>query len=180
MFDISIHNAIIFAAQMHKNQFRKGTDIPYIVHPMEVMYILSENNCSKDVIIAGILHDVLEDTVATPDEIKRLFGAHVLSLVMSETQDATKPWKERRLAALVKIQSDSLEAQQVFCADKLSNIKSIYADKLDIGDDVFKRFNAPKADVKWYYQGIVAALNKLDHYKMKEELKEFVTEVFKD
>jgi len=178
MFDISIHNAIIFAAQMHKNQVRKGTDIPYIVHPMEVMYILTKNNCDKDVIIAGILHDVLEDTSATPDDVRKLFGAHVLSLVMSETQDTEKPWKERRQNALLKIQSDSMEAQQVCCADKLSNIKSIYADKLAIGDAVFNRFNAPKSDVQWYYQSMVAALDKIDCYKMKHELKEFVKKVF--
>lgn len=178
MSDILIHNAIIFATQMHKNQIRKGTDIPYIVHPMEVMYILTENNCSRDVIIAGILHDVLEDTSATPQDIRRLFGEHVLSLVISETQDATKPWKERRQNALLEIQSDNAEAQQVFCADKLSNIKSIYADKLAIGDAVFNRFNAPKSDIKWYYQSMAAALDKIDCYKMKHELKEFVKKVF--
>ena len=178
MLDVKIHNAIIFAAQMHKKQIRKGTDIPYIVHPMEVMYILTENGCSRDVIISGILHDVLEDTKATPKEVEKLFGKRVLSLVLSETQDSAKVWKERRQEALSKIKKDSLEAQQVFCADKLSNIKSIYVDKLAVGEAVFKRFTAPKEDVKWYYQSMAAALTKLDRYKMKKELQEFVRKVF--
>ena len=178
MSDMQIHNAIIYAAQMHKYQLRKGTDIPYIVHPMEVMYILVENKCDKDVIIAGILHDVLEDTDATPEDIERLFGVHVLSLVQAETQDSNKPWKERRQEALLNIQQSTLEAQLVCCADKLSNIKSIYADKLVVGDAIFNRFNASQEDVKWYYQSLVQALNKIDEYQMKQEFKDFVNKVF--
>lgn len=178
MLDVKVHNAIIFAAQMHKKQFRKGTNIPYIVHPMEVMHILTENRCNKDVIIAGILHDVLEDTSATPEDVTKLFGKRVLSLVMSETQDSKKPWKERRMEALSKIKKNTLSAQLVFCADKLSNIKSIYVDKLAVGEAVFKRFSAQKEDVKWYYQNMADALDKIDGYKMKKELKEFVNKVF--
>lgn len=178
MLNLRIHNAIIFAAQMHKNQIRKGTDLPYIIHPMEVMQILTENGCSEDLIIAGILHDVLEDTAATPEIIENLFGSKVLSLVTSETQNINKPWKERRQEALLKIAQEDKDAQLVFCADKLSNIKSIYADKLAIGDEVFKRFSAPISDIKWYYQNMVLVLNKIDNYKMKHELKTFVDQVF--
>ena len=178
MLNIRIHNAIIFAAQMHKNQLRKGTDLPYIIHPMEVMQILTENGCNEDLIIAGILHDVLEDTDATPEIVENLFGSKVLSLVTSETQDINKPWKKRRQEALLKIKQESRDAQLVFCADKLSNIKSIYADKQAIGNDVFKRFSAPLSDIKWYYQNMVLSLDKIDDYKMKHEFKTFVDKVF--
>lgn len=178
MFNLAIHNAIIFAAEMHRNQFRKGTNIPYIVHPMEVMQILTENNCSTDVIVAGILHDVLEDTSATQEQVSKMFGERVLSLVKSETQSSVGTWKDRRYAAVLKIKEDSKDAQMVCCADKLSNIKSIYADMLKIGERVFERFNASKEDVKWYYQSMVEALNKIDDYKMKHELKTFVDKVF--
>ena len=75
---LRIHDAIIFAAVKHKDQKRKGTDIPYIVHPMEVMQILTENEVSEDVIIAGILHDTLEDTDTKPQEIETKFGKAVL------------------------------------------------------------------------------------------------------
>jgi len=176
--NLMIHNAIIFATEMHKKQFRKGTNIPYIVHPMEVMYILVENKCSQNVIVAGILHDVLEDTEATPEDVRKLFGPNVLSLVMSETQDVSKPWKERRCEALAKIHQDSIEAQQVCCADKLSNITSIYTDKQMVGDAVFQRFNASIEDIRWYYKSMVETLDKIDGYKMKEDLKYFVNKVF--
>lgn len=178
MLDLRIHNAIIFAADMHRKQLRKGTNIPYIVHPMEVMQILTENNCSTDVIVAGILHDVLEDTSTTQEQVSEMFGEHVLSLVKSETQSSVGSWKDRRYAAILKIKDDSKEAQMVCCADKLSNIKSIYADMLKIGEKVFERFNAPKEDVKWYYQSMANALNKIDDYKMKQEYIEFVRLVF--
>jgi len=66
-----IDEAIIYAAQKHSGQPRKGTDIPYIVHPIEVMKILIENNCSEKVVIAGILHDTIEDAKVPPDEIPK-------------------------------------------------------------------------------------------------------------
>jgi len=178
MLDITVHNAIIFAAEKHKSQIRKGSGLPYIVHPLEVMQILQEHGCSTDVVIAGILHDVLEDTNATCQDIRQNFGEHVLSLILSETQNKNKPWKERRQEALTKIQNESIEVQQVCCADKLSNIRSIYADSLTMGESVFQIFNAPKEDVKWYYKSLVIALNKIDDYKMKQDFKDLVEKVF--
>jgi (p)ppGpp synthase/HD superfamily hydrolase len=84
---IKIHNAIIFASRKHASQVRKGTDIPYISHPMEVMDILRQNGCSENVIIAGILHDTLEDTNTTPAEIENKFGGDVLSIVQAESEN---------------------------------------------------------------------------------------------
>ena len=85
-----IHDAIIFATLKHQNQKRKGTEIPYIVHPMEVMQILTENGCSKNVIVAGILHDTLEDTDTRPEEIEKRFGKAIRAIVQTECEDA--PW----------------------------------------------------------------------------------------
>ena len=81
MDNVTIQKAIIFAALKHKDQTRKATSVPYIVHPAEVMQILTAMGCSNEVICAGILHDTLEDTPATPQEIKDNFGSEVLTLV---------------------------------------------------------------------------------------------------
>lgn len=175
---MKIHNAIIFATKAHEGQFRKGTDIPYIVHPMEVMQILTDNHCDETVILAGILHDTLEDTPTTPNDILVNFGQAVLDLVQSESEDKSKTWQERKQTTINHLANASKEVQLVCCADKLSNIKSIYADKLVLGDAVFKRFNAPKDQVKWYYEGVANALTKLNGYKMKKELDEYVKAVF--
>ena len=173
-----MHNAIIFAAKAHEGQVRKGTSMPYIVHPMEVMKILTDNKCDETVIIAGLLHDTLEDTSTKPEDIAKNFGQEVLDLVKSESEDKTKSWQERKQTTIDNLADASTEVQLICCADKLSNIISIYTDKMAIGDIVFDRFNATKDQIKWYYQKIAKALTKIDDYKMKKDLINFINIVF--
>lgn len=175
---MKIHNAIIFAVLKHRNQKRKGTDIPYIVHPMEVMQILTENNCSENVIIAGILHDTLEDTDTTPQEIEKEFGNEILAIVQTESEDKSKTWKERKQHTIDCLKDDTLETKLVCCADKLSNIRSMYADLETCGADLWKRFNASKEEIAWYYRAIVESLSELEGYKMYAELRSAVESVF--
>ena len=87
-----IHDAIIFAAKAHEGQRRKGTDIPYITHPFEVAQILMEAGCDETLIIAGLLHDTLEDTEVTAAEIEEQFGPEVLALVDSDSEDKSLSW----------------------------------------------------------------------------------------
>lgn len=181
-----IHEAIIYAGDRHSGQVRKGTAIPYLVHPLEVMGILIENGCSEDVIIAGILHDVIEDTCNDDDsvrksvkeEIKTRFGETVLNIVNSESEDKSKTWKERKQHTISELKNDSAEVQLVCCADKLSNILSIQADLILIGDKLWQRFNATKEDLKWYYKSIASGLDKISGIKMVEELRNTVKAVF--
>lgn len=175
---MKIHNAIIFATLKHKNQKRKGTDIPYIVHPMEVMQILTENDCSENVIVAGILHDTLEDTDTRPEEIEKEFGKEILELVQSESEDKSKSWKERKQHTIDCLKNDTLETKLVCCADKLSNIRSMYADFQNCGADLWKRFNAPKDELAWYYHSITDALADLNSFKIYAELKHTVEILF--
>lgn len=158
MNELLIQKAIIFATKKHEGQKRKGTDIPYIIHPMEVMQILTAMDCSQNVIIAGILHDTLEDTDTTPEEIKEAFGNAVLAIVQTESEDKSKTWKERKQRTVDEIQEASTESRQVCFADKLSNIRSMYRDKLSIGEKIWERFNAGKNDIAWYYQSIADTL----------------------
>lgn len=173
-----IHDAIIFATLKHQGQVRKGTDIPYIVHPMEVMQILTENLCSEDVIVAGILHDVLEDTNTTKAEILDKFGREILHIVESESEDKSKTWQERKQATLDHLAGSSEDIKLVCCADKLSNIRSMYCDLQQVGEVLWKRFNATKEQIHWYYSGIVEALQGLEEYPMYTELKALVEIVF--
>ena len=177
--DLSIHNAIVFASRKHAPQLRKGTDIPYIAHLIEVMQILIENNCEKKVIIAGILHDTIEDTGTAPDEIRALFGENVLSIVQAETEDKSKTWKERKQATIDHLPSASKEAKLVCCADKLSNMRSIYADLEDIGEKVWERFNADKKSIQWYYENILTAISEISDSDMYKGLSEIIEDVFK-
>ena len=173
-----IHEAIIFAARKHAGQMRKGTDIPYISHPMEVMQILTENRCSEQVIVAGILHDTLEDTDTAPAEIIALFGEDILKIVAAESEDKSKSWKERKQATIDHLAAASLEIKLVCCADKLSNLRSMASDLETAGGKLWERFNASKSDIEWYYRGIGTAL-LLSGYPMFEELNSLLGAVFK-
>ena len=162
-----IHEAIYYAGKRHAGQVRKGTSVPYLVHPLEVMGILLENGCSEDVVVAGILHDVIEDTCDDNDtireivreDIKNKFGEAVIKIVNSESEDKSKSWKERKQHTIDCLKNDTLEVRLVCCSDKLSNIMSIEADKHKIGEKIFQRFNAPKEQLAWYYRSIAENLN---------------------
>ena len=78
---VKLHDAIVFAAKAHKGQVRKGTDVDYITHPMEVLQILTQMGADGNLLIAGVLHDVVEDTDVTLDEVRELFGDDVATLV---------------------------------------------------------------------------------------------------
>jgi hypothetical protein len=158
---------------------RKGTDIPYITHPLEVMQILGKVDCETDVVIAGLLHDTLEDTDTTPEEIQKLFGKKVLQYVQSESEDKSKSWMERKQNTIDTLENAPFETKLICCADKLSNLRSIYIDWQEIRDNVWERFNAPKKLIQWYYKNIgdilMKSLYKLD---MCHELAHLVDLIF--
>ena len=144
-----IQEAIIFATLAHEGQKRKGTNIPYIVHPMEVMQILTECHCNDDVIIAGILHDTLEDTKTSPADIENKFGLAVLKLV-------------RKQATIDQLKTASAETRIICFADKLSNLRSMKRDLDAIGAQLWDRFNAGTSSIKWYYSTLGEIFKKIE------------------
>jgi len=145
---------------------------------MEVMQILSANNCSEKTIVAGILHDTLEDTFTKPDEISEKFGQDILEIVKTESEDKSKTWEERKQATIDHLRTASLETKLVCCADKLANIRSMASDKAAVGDHLWERFNASKDHIQWYYMGVSSALLELENYPMYKELNALINEVF--
>lgn len=176
---MQLHKAIEYAAIKHRNQYRKGTDTPYIVHPMEVLHILASNGCSQEVQIAGVLHDTVEDTDTTLSDIEALFGREVAELVASDTEDKTLTWTQRKENALAALKTHPLGARQLLCADKLANIKSVYADLRVVGANIWSRFKGSPRQTEWYYREVVAELERdLSDMQMYKELKQYVNMVF--
>ena len=174
-----LHKAIEFAAVKHRNQYRKGTDVPYIVHPMEVLQILTSMGCSIETQIAGVLHDTVEDTDTAIEDIETLFGSDVAELVKSDTEDKSLSWTERKEKALSELKTHSRSARQLLLADKLSNIKSVYADLRVVGANVWSRFKGSPSQTEWYYREIIAELSKdMQGENAFEELKTYVNLVF--
>lgn len=174
-----IHKAIEFAAIKHKSQRRKGTDTPYIVHPMEVYGILAANECEEETLIAGILHDILEDTDTGIEEIINIFGNAVAELVMGESEDKSKTWLERKQATIDKLKIAPLASKQIACADKLSNLISMYADFQVCGEELWKRFNADKDKIALYYEGVIKSLEDLNFFLPYIQLQEYFNKIFK-
>lgn len=178
--DRSIDGAIQFAAVKHRGQVRKATDIPYISHPFAVAMMLQEAGHPKEVIMAGVLHDTLEDTSATEEEIRALFGEEVLALVISASEpDKSLPWEDRKRHTLSELAFRSDQELAVIIADKLHNLRSIRLDVEAHGEGVWARFNRGKDQQSWYYNGIINAVaNRRAQLPLIEELENEVVAVF--
>jgi len=157
---MNIFDAIEFAARAHRGQYRKGTKIPYLIHPLRVARILIEAKADDDLVIAGLLHDTLEDTPVTREEIQRTFGAQVAAWVAGVTEpDKSNSWEFRKQHTLTHLVDAPIEMVLIACADKLDNIQSIRKDHEKVGDDCFNRFNRPKARQQWYHFELVRLFN---------------------
>ena len=175
-----IEKAIIFSAKAHRSQTRRGTDIPYITHPFAVGMYLQQANCSEEVITAGILHDTLEDTETTYNDLKESFGDYIANLVLVASEnDKSLPWEVRKQHTIETLKDASIEEVHVIVADKLHNLKSIRTDFNEHGDSIWQRFNRGKRDQHWYYASIVKALStRKKQCHMIEELEKEVIAVF--
>lgn len=181
-FNYLINKAIEEAAKAHRDQYRKVTNIPYIVHPFEVALILQENGASEEIIAAGILHDTLEDTELTKEEIREIFGEKILELVLGASEELddreNTPWYNRKLHTIEHLANAPMDVKMIACADKLSNIRSMIKGYEDMGDKLWDRFNAPYEKQKWYYQGLIESLKELEEFKMYRQFKEAVSYLF--
>ncbi len=153
-------DALVFAAQKHKAQTRKGTSIPYIAHLMQVSGLALENGADEDEAIAALLHDGMEDQDVTEEELTRRFGSAVAAIVVgcSDSVSTTKaPWKQRKEAYIAHILTATRSVRLVSSCDKLHNARAIHADYQELGEQLWSRFNAQKADILWYYRSLVDA-----------------------
>lgn len=151
-----LFDAIEFATKAHSGQFRKGSDLPYIIHPLGVGKILIEHGFEESVVISGILHDTVEDTAVTHKDIVDRFGKTISSIVEGVTEpDKKYSWEDRKRHALEVFKTAPSEILLVSCADKLDNLRSLRFDHARLGDEVWKRFNRPKNMQLWYFESSV-------------------------
>lgn len=175
-----IQKAIHFATLAHAGQKRKGTDVPYILHPLEAGIIVSQIRFDEDIICGAILHDVVEDAGLSVQAIEKQFNNRIAKLVQFQTKDIEKSWQEQRNETIEKISSEQdLDKIIVALGDKLSNIRAIHQDYQTEGEELWKRFRAKEKDkVGWYYSGLVEAFYRLSGYSAYQEFKTLTAEVF--
>ena len=176
-----INQAILFATHAHSGTFRKGTNMPYIMHPLEAAVIVSQMTTDEALIAAAVLHDTVEDCEdISIEDIKHTFGEKVAQLVSAESEDKTKTWQERKSHTLEFLKNEASEdVKIVTLGDKLSNMRAIARDYKVIGDQLWERFNVKdKTRIGWYYKGLGESLSSMSSYEQYQEYIKLVNEVF--
>lgn len=173
---MDLYNAIHTAIAAHAHQHRKIDNDIYVTHPLEVGMLLAKHGLNDSVIVAGILHDTLEDTNLKYEDLSDNFGPEIAKYVqMCSETDKSLSWKERKLNYLAVMQTLPIEALYIICADKLSNIKSIYR---NLNPNIWSKFNAGYDDQKWYYTTVLKMLNPIDQHPLYVELELYISKVF--
>ena len=172
-----LEEAIIYATVMHQGKIRKFSGTPYILHPMEVAQILSTITEDAEIITAGILHDIVEDTDGTLTEIEKRFGQRVADLVNSESEptfpdeERTKTWQKRKESSLMVLKnSEDIGVKMLWLADKLANIRSLARVYSEKGEAMWDALNQTDPALHcWYYKAIAEnlelSLNKTGAFK---------------
>jgi GTP pyrophosphokinase len=159
--------AIGIANYAHFYQTKKGTDIPYISHPLAVASLAIEFGATEDQAVAALLHDAIEDGGPEYEKVIRTnFGEVILAIVKGCTdgvpdENGQKPdWWERKRAYLDHLDKASDDVLLVSGADKLHNARAILNDLLEVGEAVFDRFTAGKEGTLWYYRSLADIFSK--------------------
>lgn len=174
-----LNDAIAYASTMHRSGLRKGTTMPYIVHPLEVM------TGDKHLMAAGVLHDVVEDTDATIEDVYARFGDDIGALVEGHIEKHKEdPWEKRKEEALVHLAQADEREQKLVLADKLANMRAIARDYAKYGEDLWQRFKRGKNIQSWYYHAAVKAMSDLEFdaeaAPFYKEFEDEVNQVFGD
>ena len=182
-----LDEAIAFAAKCHAGQVRKGSKTPYILHPLEAASICATFTDDVEVLSAAVLHDVVEDTEATVEDVEKRFGDRVAMLVAGESENkregmpAAETWKIRKEETIEHLKAAEDPGVRMVClGDKLSNIRAIQRDYDRLGDEVWQRFNQkdPKEHA-WYYKALAEAMkDDLGHTAAWIEYNQRVHSVF--
>lgn len=181
-----IDRAIQFAAHAHDGMYRKGNHQPYIFHPLEVLSLVSLMSDDDDILCAAVLHDTVEDTPVTIEDIRSQFGDRVANLVGYETEDKrnginkTDTWEDRKKEAITCIQNvEDIGVKMVCLGDKVSNLRSFHLLQLQDGEKMWDNFNNkdPKKHY-WYYSELAKALSDLKDFAVYKEYLFLIDSIF--
>lgn len=175
-------DALLYTAQLHRQQIRKGSGVPYLAHLLAVTALVLEAGGDEDAAIAALLHDAVEDQGGPPTlaAIQARFGATVAAIVdsCSDTDETPKPpWQARKEAYIAHIAHASPAVRLVSAADKLHNARTLLADYRQQGDALWSIFRGGKAGTLWYYRSMVTALRAAGPNPLVAELDRVVTEL---
>jgi (p)ppGpp synthase/HD superfamily hydrolase len=174
--------ALQYAARLHRDQIRKGTDTPYVTHLLTVAAIVGENGGTEDEVVAALLHDAPEDQGGEErlEDIRARFGDAVAEIIAGCTdtyEESKHAWQPRKEAYVERMASAPAPVRLVSSADKLHNARSILADLRSLGDELWDRFTGGKEGTLWYYRALVEAYKEAGTNPIVEELDRVVREI---
>ena len=186
-----LDRAIVFAVQAHHNSERRGKGFPYIVHPMEAVEIVATITPDQELLAAAALHDTIEDTDVTVEQLRAEFGDRIANLVHAESdqingelfngENEEETWHDRKQAAIDRLAAAPHDAKIVALGDKLSNMRAIWRDYQVKGDELWKIFHcSDKAAHEWHYRGLAASLKELEDTFAYQEFVRLIDEVFSE
>ncbi|GAB4530232.1 MAG: HD domain-containing protein [Anaerolineales bacterium] len=167
--------ALAYAARLHRQQTRKGSQTPYIAHLLAVTALVLEAGGGEDEAIAALLHDAVEDQGGYQrlEDIRTRFGGRVADIVAA-CSDAfvtpKPPWRERKEAYLAHLKDAPPEVRRVSLADKLHNARSLLRDYRRQGEVTFERFNGGRDGTLWYYRALAEIFQATDDDDLSREL----------
>lgn len=180
-----LDRAIIFAVQAHHNTERRGKGFPYIVHPLEAVEIVATITPDQELLAAAALHDTIEDTDVTVEQLREAFGERVAELVHAESDRFTEgvseadSWHDRKQAAIDRLANASHDAKIVAMGDKLSNMRAIARDYALKGDQLWQIFHVTdRASHEWHYRGLARSLSELSDTFAYKEFVSLINQVF--
>ena len=181
-----LDRAIVFAVRAHAGTERRGKGFPYIVHPMEAVEIVATMTSDQELLAAAVLHDTVEDTDTTVEQIRTEFGDRIASLVASESDivvdgvSEEDSWHARKQAAIDRLARASHDAKMVALGDKLSNMRAIARDYAQQGDALWDLFHVKdRKEHEWHYRGLADSLRELQETFAYKEFEQLINQVFK-
>ena len=180
-----LDRAIVFAVKAHHNTERRGKGFPYIVHPMEAVEVVATITPDQELLAAAALHDTIEDTDVTVEQICAEFGDRVANLVHAESDrfveglSEAESWRDRKQEAIDRLAAAPHDAKIVALGDKLSNMRAIWRDYQVKGDELWKIFHVTDKELhEWHYRGLAASLSELGDTFAYKEFVSLIDEVF--
>ena len=183
----TFEEATLFALQAHQGMIRKRAGIPYILHPCEVATIVSTMTTDREVLAAAVLHDVVEDTPVSLEQIEERFGARVAKLVACESENKhpempkDQSWRLRKEESLADLAAGGRDEHMIWLGDKLSNMRSFYQMLREEGNGFWQHFNQrDSAQQAWYYDTVAQMTSDLSEELAWQEYRRLVDVVFEE
>ena len=180
-----LDRAIIFAVRAHAGTERRGKGFPYIVHPLEAVEIVATMTPDQELLAAAALHDTVEDTDVTVEQLRAEFGDRIAALVAAESDEMpvgvseADSWVGRKQAAIDRLSRAPREAKMVALGDKLSNMRAIARDYARQGDAFWTLFHVSDPALHaWHYRGLANALRELSDTFAFQEFEQLINQVF--